>query len=128
MNEEELIRKHDAGTNPFRTPEGYFENFEARLKERMVCEGLMEQNTAATTKVVALTPFRRVVRYAAAAVVAGLCVAAGTYLYTQHDVEQTLASEETVIPDETLYDAFDYEMEHGLVNNTKIAIYLTEAY
>lgn len=134
MKEEDIIRQHDTGTNPFRTPEGYFENFSSRLMERMEREGVMRtttQESSTTAKVVKMNPFKRIVRYAAAAVVAGICIGAGTYLYTHRTApDQLITGEpfEMAFSDETLDDALDYEMEYGLVDNNQIAYYLTEAY
>ena len=141
MKEEDIIRKYDTQKNPFHTPDGYFEGFTGRLMQRMQQEGLLDQQVHAAqepgsgtphkAEVVTMSPVKRVLRYAAAAVVAGVCVAAGTYLFTQRSTpEQMLAVEaaEMNISDETLYEALDYEMEYGLVNNNQIAYYLTEAY
>ena len=131
MMEEELIRKHDKGRNPFTTPEGYFEGFTSRLMERIEREGLKEQQTSETAQVVRLHPLRRMMRYAAAAVVTGICVGVGTYFYQRHASADTLAladATEMLFSDETLDDALDYEMDYGLVNNNQIAYYLTEAY
>ena len=134
MLEEEIIRKHDTGVNPFKTPDGYFDSFTSRLMERMEREGLIEtpakpQQTEA--KVVKMNPFRRAMRYAAAAVVAGVCIGTGTYLYTHKDTAgQTLGGEgiEIAMSDEALDDALDYEMDYEILNNSQIAYYLTEAY
>lgn len=133
MIDENFIRQHDSGVNPFRTPDGYFDDFTARLHARMVNEGLLSdvQATETKAKVVKMNPFKRVVRYAAAAVIAGICVGAGTYLYTHRsmaDQMMTNDSYELAISDETLDDALDYEMEYGMVDNNQIAYYLTEAY
>ena len=124
MKEEELIRKYDSGRRAFTTPDGYFENFTAQLMERIEREGLQPE------KVVRLNPFKRAMRYAAAAVVAGVCIGAGTYLYNQKTTadRQMAESSEIVFSDETMDEALDYAMECGLVDNNQIAFYLTEAY
>lgn len=136
MKEEDLIRHYDTGSNPFKTPDGYFEGFTSRLMERMEREGLTgtvqtteQQETQA--KVVKMNPFRRAVRYAAAAVVAGLCIGTGTYLYSRHSpAEQMMAGDamELLLSEETLEQAFDYEVDYEMVDNSQIAYYLTEAY
>ncbi len=134
MIEEDLIRNHDTGVNPFKTPDGYFDSFTTRLMERMGHEGLIEQPAVQQKTeaiVVKMNPFRRAIRYAAAAVVAGVCIAAGTYLYThQSNAEQALIGEgfEIAMSDEDLDDALDYEMDYEILNNSQIAYYLTEAY
>lgn len=134
MKEEDIIRQHDTGSNPFGTPDGYFEGFTSRLMERMEREGLLTTeapNTEPVVKVVELNPFKRFARYAAAAVVAGVCVGAGTYLYTHRNASDQLLSGDAIemaFSDETLDEALDYEMEYGLMDNNQIAYYLTEAY
>ena len=133
MIDENFIRQHDTGENPFRTPDGYFDDFIARLHSRMVSEGLLTDapTTETKAKVVKMNPFKRMVRYAAAAVVAGICVGVGTYLYTHRNMPDQMVtgdSYELAISDETLDDALDYEMEYGMVDNNQIAYYLTEAY
>ena len=134
MKEEEIIRHYDTGGNPFRTPDGYFEGFTSRLMERMEREGLttapaqmVEQPTA---KVVKMNPIRRALRYAAAAVVAGICVGTGTYLYmNQSSTEQMMAGDAMeLLSEETLEQAFDYEADYEMLDNSQIAYYLTEAY
>ena len=131
MNEEELIRKHDSGRRPFKTPDGYFDNFTSQLMERMEREGLLtkeEQPAEVKAKVVAMSPVRRALRYAAAAVVVGFCVATGTYFIQQQDgaEEQALTADAS----DLLYsdEALDYELDYEMVNNQQIAYYLTEAY
>jgi len=125
MKEEDMIRKYDSGRNPFRTPSGYFEDFTPRLMERIKAEG---QQTAAQPAPVRVTvkPVRRLMRYAAAAVIAGVCIGAGTYLY-QRQLNLPSPSDamaEYVLDEDELDDVLDYEM----LDNSKIAYYLTEAY
>jgi len=127
MKEEEIIRKHDSGRRPFKTPDGYFENFTSQLMQRIEREGLQPE----PVKTVRLNPFKRAMRYAAAAVVAGLCIGAGTYLYTQKTTtttEQPVENVEYAFTDETMDQALDYAMDYSLVDNSQIALYLTEAY
>lgn len=132
--EEDIIRQHDTGTNPFRTPDGYFDTFTSRLMERMEREGVLTTTTpdnSATAKVVKMNPFKRLAHYAAAAVVAGVCIGAGTYLYTHRTTTEQAATGdpfELAFTDETLDEALDYEMEYEMVDNKQIALYLTEAY
>lgn len=131
MKEEDIIRKHDSGRSPFKTPDGYFDNFTSQLMERMEREGLLkteEQPAEVKTKVITMSPMHRALRYAAAAVVVGFCVATGTYLIQQQDgaEEQALTADAS----DLLYsdEALDYELDYEMVNNQQIAYYLTEAY
>ena len=129
MKEEEIIRQHDSGQRPFTMPEGYFDSFTSRLMERMEHEGLLEQSAerpaVQPVKVIRLNPLQRFMRYAAVAVVAGVCVVAGTYLYN-HEMSQSQGAElaDYVISDDDIDEMLDYEV----VNNSQIAYYLTEAY
>lgn len=129
IKEEEIIRQHDSGQRPFTTPEGYFDSFTSRLMERMEHEGLLEQpaeNPALqSAKVIRLNPMQRLMRYAAAAVVAGVCVVAATYLYN-HEMSQPQGAElaDYVLSNDDIDELLDYEV----VNNSQIAYYLTEAY
>ena len=129
IKEEEIIRQHDSGHLPFTTPEGYFDSFTSRLMERMEHEGLLEQpaekSVVKPAKVIRLNPLQRLMRYAAAAVVAGVCVVAGTYLYN-HEMSQSQGTElaDYVLSDDEIDEMLDYEV----VNNSQIAYYLTEAY
>ena len=125
MKEEEIIRKHDSGRRPFTVPEGYFTHFDARLAERMKHEGLMGEavDTKQMARRVALSPFHRVVRYAAAAVFTGLCIGSAVYLLN-HQMGNTMADMEFAMTDSEVDAVLDCEM----MNNNEIAYYLTEAY
>lgn len=121
MKEEEIIRQHDTGRRPFTVPEGYFEQFTDRLMER-----LPEKEVA--PKVVRLPLAKRLVHYAAAAVLAGCILGVGTYFYRQSapDAQALLSQTDATdfYGDEDIDDVIDYEM----LNNQQIAYYLTEAY
>lgn len=129
MKEEDFIQNLKSDKNPFRTPDGYFEGFTARMMERIQQEGLTTQQT--TAKRVEMSPWRKWMRYSAAAVVAGVCVAAGTYLYVNRDSSQLYAVSDQntiVLTDEELDEALNYEMKCGILDNHQIEYYLTEAY
>lgn len=110
MKEEEMIRKIEGQKNPFRVPEGYFDNFNERLAKRL--PPMQEQKT------VRLTP--RLWRYAAAVL---FIVGAGIVLYTSRSDQQSFAYSEEVSQEEYVNEALDYI----LVDNMEIAEYLTEA-
>ena len=129
MIEEEFIQQLKSEENPFRTPEGYFEGFTGRLMQRIHEEGLATQQT--TSRKVQMSPWRKWMRYSAAAVVTGVCLAAGTYLYVNRDSSQLYATNDPttiLLTDEELDEALNYEMTCGLVDNHQIEYYLTEAY
>ena len=126
IQEENFIRQHDSGNNPFRTPEGYFESFTDRLMAR-IAEEAPKQEDVVKARVVELPLWQRAMRYAAAVAVAVLCVGGGTFLYSRLQApEQLLTNDalEYAWDDEELDDVLDYEM----VDNNQIAYYLTEAY
>lgn len=111
MRTKEEMKLHELGANknPFRVPEGYFENFNERLAAR-----LPQQEQKAKT--IRLMP--RVWRYAAAVVVIlGVSLA----LFLNHDKHETIVAETT--QEEYYNEALDYIM----VGNMEIAEYLTEA-
>jgi hypothetical protein len=130
MQEEDIIRKKDSGRTPFKTPDGYFENFTERLMARL------PESTPAKPdpKVFKMNILRRVVRYAAAAVVTGICIGAGVYLYNRPVAmpsEQAVVQKEVVAKssDNTYSDDYlDEAMQYEMLDNTEIAYYLTEAY
>ena len=108
---EKILHDLKGQPTPFRVPEGYFENFEARLAQR-----LPQPEPRHTT--VRLYP--RLWRYAAAvAFVVGIGVA--LYLNNTMSKHMVLTEEET--QDEYYNDELDYIM----VGNMEIAEYLTEA-
>lgn len=108
-NEEKRIREADGNRNPFRVPEGYFEQFDERLMA-----ALPEIRTG-KSRTVRLIP--RLWRYAAAVlVVAGM----GAALYLGTPGERTLAAE-------TEEEFYNEELDYIMVGNMEIAEYLTEA-
>lgn len=126
MKEEDIIHKYDSGRNPFQTPAGYFENFTPRLMARIKAEE--ERQTAASHpgKPATIKPLRLFKRYAAAATFLGLCFGTGAYLYHRQinrpSPSETMA--DYVLNEGDLDEVLDYEM----VDNNRIAYYLTEAY
>ena len=126
MKEEDIIRQHDTGRNPFRTPERYFDDFTERLMARL--PEVKPQAEPERPRVVRLPLMRRLARYAAAAMLTGAVLGIGTYYY-QRDAAQADAlllaeQQEYSLSAEDLDDALDYAM----VDNEEIAYYLTEAY
>ena len=99
--EETRIHELEGQQNPFRVPEGYFENFNERLLAR-----LPQQQQP--RKVVRLMP--RVWRYAAAIVVV---LGVGSALYLNHKTAQE--------------EYYNQVLDYAMVDNMEIAAYLTEA-
>lgn len=124
--EEKIIRQFDNGRNPFSTPEGYFESFTDRLMKRIADEQLAQVEPE-RVKVVPLSPWRRMMKYAAAVAVMAAAVGGGSLLYDRADTSDPLLSTDAIEyawDDEDLDEVLDYEM----LDNQQIAYYLTEAY
>ena len=113
MNEEDIIRKITDGTpNPFRVPEGYFDEFTSRLMTR-----LPEQQKPGKSSLIS-----RAWRYAAVLVVAlGLGI---TYLVTER---RAAAVAETAQQEPYQEDYINDALDYAMVDNSHIELYLTEA-
>lgn len=109
--EEQRIGELGGRNNPFRVPEGYFEQFDARLMARL-------PKKEKKAKTVRLMP--RLWRYAAAAlIIAGV----GTAIVWNRQTSSPIAYNEETTMEEYYNEALDYAM----VDNMEIAVYLTEA-
>ena len=109
MNIQELVGRR----NPFRVPEGYFEEFNERLMNRL-------PQSEQKGKIVRLLP--RLWHYAAAiVVVVGL---ASVVLWNNRPSVTTTLAEHKNAAVEPYYDD---ELDYIMVGNTEIAVYLTEA-
>ena len=120
IQEEKLLRQITAGKdNPFRVPEGYFEQFTDKLMQQLPQQPSSVEARPAT-KVVPLRS--RLWRYAAAFIVAaGLGIGAATYW-------NTTSSDAIAINDEsTQEEYYNDELDYIMVGNMEIAEYLTEA-
>ena len=118
-------------SQPFSTPEGYFEDFTQRMMARIATEekAKEERVTAeATAKVVPLfSRTSKFVKYAVAAALAGVVFGTSAYFFSRQsqDMDYLLtAMQEENMDENYINDVLDYEM----VNNQEIAYYLTEAY
>ena len=111
-NEDIRIREMGGTTNPFRVPDGYFENFDERLFARL-------PQVQAKPKIIDLVP--RFLRYAAAVVIV---VGVGSALWwNRNHSEPVMAYNEETVQESYYDEALDYIM----VDNMEIAEYLTEA-
>lgn len=109
--EEQRIDELGGRNNPFRVPEGYFEQFDARLMARL-------PRTEKKAKEVRLMP--RLWRYAAAVLI---IVGVGSAIIWNRQSSAPIAYNEEVEMEEYYNEALDYAM----VDNMEIAAYLTEA-
>ena len=125
-------------SQPFSTPEGYFEDFTQRMMARIATEekAKEERGTAEaaqpsaqqTAKVISLfSRTSKFVKYAVAAALAGVVFGTSAYFFSRQsqDMDYLLtAMQEENMDENYINDVLDYEM----VNNQEIAYYLTEAY
>ena len=125
-------------SQPFSTPEGYFEDFTQRMmariateekaKEERVTAEAAQPSAQHTAKVVPLfSRTRKFVKYAVAAALAGVVFGTSAYFFSRQsqDMDYLLtAMQEENMDENYINDVLDYEM----VNNQEIAYYLTEAY
>ena len=127
MKEEDFIRRKCGNRDPFKVPEGYFEQFTARLMEQ-----LPEKDSPGSMQPRRYGRQLRLtfIRYAvAAAVVCGIIAFDTLRLTNRHsNAEGNAVATYTPDPADTddayIEDALDYAM----VSNNEIALYLTEAY
>lgn len=126
MEAEDIIRQYTTTRNPFRVPDGYFDDFTQRLMQRLPQEAASQTTTPRRARIVSLSPARRLMRYAAAVMVAAACLGSGLYLYNRSasDTDDILTASDYLANDDNLDDMLDYEM----LSNNQIAYYLTEAY
>ena len=125
MKEEEyFIRKQCGNGNPFKVPEGYFEQFAPRLMNRL------PEKEAKPARHPLRPTWQKTAWYAVAATVCGaMCLGIFHLKSVRHADRQTPSqtawTAETEEPDDAyINDALDYAM----VSNQEIALYLTEAY
>lgn len=122
MIEEDMIRKNYGSGNPFKVPEGYFQQFADNLMSKLPD---VESKSKSVLPVHRKFSFRRSVWYSAAAVVCGI-MAFGTYYFGLSRTSQSSAyfAETTVAESVYIDDVLDYAM----VSNHEIVQYLTEVY
>lgn len=124
MKEEDFIRKKYGSGNPFKVPDGYFEQFTSELMSKLPEKEM---------KPVLSMPFCRRTRirtlwYAVAAVLCG-AMFLGTYylrsvIHPHSESPVAQYGETTETEDIYMDDVLDYAM----VSNHEIALYLTDVY
>ena len=134
---EDIIQRYDSGRCPFKVPDGYFEDFNSHLMERLKTEGMLSdvtmQSDAKTAELqhpaaqrVAFPWARRLTRYAAAAVITGICVVSVALFYSERDT--SVAAQMAELDFAMTDDEVDAVLDSEMMNNSEIAYYLTEAY
>lgn len=129
--EKDLLSRYAKKTNPFRTPEGYFEQFATQLMEQ-----LPEKQAVAEKEEKQPTLFRRLrpLWLAAAAVCGVIFCTTVTLMTLKRHARQTapVATESTWTPQSAYQDFTEEElfeaMDYALVDNNDISMYLSEAY
>lgn len=122
MKEEDFIRKKCGSNNPFKVPEGYFEQFTANMMSQ-----LPEKPHTATVMAPSHSRSWKAIWYAAAAVVCGAMFLGTYYIQLSHRHQSSglpQTSFETLTEETYMNDLLDYTM----VSNYEIASYLTDAY
>lgn len=120
--------------NPLQTPDGYFDQFTDRLMQRIGEQAPQDKKPVAEAPVLKVR-LRRFMRYAAAVIVAALCVGTGTYFYsreavsTQDSLAMAAAPAQAIPSDDQVSDDYiDEVIDYELIANSELADYLTEAY
>ncbi|MGN0233360.1 MAG: hypothetical protein ACI4B5_02930 [Bacteroidaceae bacterium] len=103
-DEEVILRQLTKGSNPFHTPQGYFDKLPGQVMK----------------KIKARQKRRFAIRWAVAAVMTG-CIATAGLLMLDRDIQETAYPE--LAHAQYIEDALDYSM----IDNAEIAYYLTEA-
>lgn len=112
MNEEQYLRERMSGKNPFRVPEGYFDDFASR-----VMTSLPERDGKPVAKHVTLRPWM----YAAATLIVALFSVA-VYFTRVSSGEEPQQASATIISESYMDEAADYAM----IDNTEIYACLAE--
>ena len=121
MKEEDFIRKKCGDGNPFRVPEGYFEQFSADLMQKLPEKEASPLSIPLPSR---RKPALRAAWYAAAATVCGI-VLFGTHYFRSSRLNAPMPtySTEYVESGEVYMDDL---LDYAMVSNQEIAMYLTE--
>ncbi len=124
MKEEDFIRGKYGSGNPFKVPEGYFEQFASKLMSRLPEKG---------TRPALSVPSRRRTRtrtawYVAAAALCGAMLVGTYYLRSaiRPEGESPAARYGETTESEDIY--MDDMLDYAMVSNHEIALYLTDVY
>lgn len=124
MKEEDFIRERCGTKNPFRVPEGYFENFTADLMDK-----LPERERTILSSANRPHHVFHFAWYAAAVLICGLIFSGIQYFTPQHSSSEISAYN---MPNNNLDDNRDNDideyLDYAMMSNQEIAQYLTEAY
>lgn len=123
MKEEDFIRNKCGTGNPFKVPEGYFEQFTAQLMSQL------PEKDARPAPAIPLrrTRYWRMARYAAVAAICSMAFLGTYYLRIAHSAHEShTAYQATDATSEKVY--MDDVLDFAMVSNHEIALYLTDAY
>lgn len=122
MKEEDFIRKRCGSGNPFKVPEGYFEQFVSELMAK-----LPEKETKLSPTVLSHR-WARMAWFAAAAAFCGTMFLGTYYLQSAMHPQggSTVAQEEEETETENTY--MDDMLDYAMVSNREIALCLTDVY
>jgi hypothetical protein len=116
MIEEEKFLKERIGTNnPFKVPEGYFDNFAGMMMER-----IKEQQPSAQIRKIEV-PFYRKVHFWLSAAAVALVMGLSGLLYVNNDANTIDESELIASQDSSVSDMyFDEAADYVMLDNTEI--------
>lgn len=109
---------HRKGDSPFKVPDGYFEDFSARVMSQLPQTPVVKRRSL----------LRITVRYAAAAVLVGVVSATSIWIYQQRTAPQAeLAVDASLSPSQEVDDQyFEDELDYAMMSNNDIVRYLAE--
>ena len=113
MEEERYIEERFGKRNPFRVPEGYFEDFSAQLMQQL------PEKRKPRAKSVWLRPWY----YAAACVCALLVSATVWFAWPEKDIQQAPVA---VADQQEQMDAFEEAADYMMLDNYDIYAYMSE--
>ena len=124
--EEDYIRSKAGTQDPFRVPEGYFEQLTGQLMQRLPQAGTTAAAPHRRTLLRRLTPAR--LRLTSAAAIAAVTLATGAMLLTRHRMQPTASPVHADLYTEAVGDEYiDNALDYAMVSNHEIASYLYNA-
>lgn len=128
--EKDLLSKYAKKKNPFRTPEGYFEQFATQLMEQLPDMPAAKETEAERP---ALIRRLRPLWLAAAAVCGVVFCTTVTLMAVKHAHQPAPTASTSTWTPQNAYQEFTEEdlfeaMDYALVDNNDISMYLSEAY
>lgn len=129
--DEKLLRQAFGKRNPFRVPDGYFENFTlASLQadgERLTAKNAASGNTVQRRAIT--VPLWRRYRKAIAGVAASVCVGAlslGAYLHAGGGQRGDVSARQTAVEQHSDYSGIDAMMNYSMMDTEDMYAYMAD--